>query len=86
MMDEQKRRPGRPAGSGEQRPPTERSRQSRQSRAAQGATRLDFYLDPVQAGQIAELMQHWDLNTKKEVVQRALDIVHQTVTNNRKAA
>lgn len=85
-MDEQKRRPGRPAGSGEQLPPTERSRQSRQNRAAQGATRLDFYLDPAQADQLTELMQHWDLNTKKETVQRALDIVHQTIASNRKAA
>lgn len=39
-MDEPKRRAGRPAGSGEQLPPIERSRQSRQSRAAQGATAL----------------------------------------------
>jgi len=85
-MDEQKRRAGRPAGSGEQLPPTERSRQSRQNRAAQGATRLDFYLDPDQAGQLTDLMQHWELKTKKEAVQRALDIVHQTITNNRKAA
>lgn len=86
MMKELKRRPGRPAGSGEQLPPTERSRQSRQNRTAQGATRLDFYLDPNQAGQLTDLMQHWDLNTKKEAVQRALDIVHQTLANNRKAA
>jgi hypothetical protein len=85
-MDEQKRRPGRPAGSGEQLPPVERSRQSRQNRAAQGATRLDFYLDPAYSTQLAELMEHWDLNTKKEVVQRALDIMHQTVAKNRKAA
>lgn len=85
-MDEQKRKPGRPAGSGEQLPPTERSRQSRQSRAAQGATRLDFYLDRANAAQLAELMEQWELTTKKEVVQRALDIVHQTVARNRKAA
>jgi hypothetical protein len=84
-MDEQKRRPGRPAGSGDQLPPTERSRQSRQSRAAQGATRLDFFLDPPQAGQLAELMAQWDMTTRKEVVQHALDIVHQTVAKNRKA-
>lgn len=85
-MDEQKRKAGRPAGSGEQLPPTERSRQSRQSRAAQGATRLDFYLDPANADQLAELMEQWELTTKKDVVQRALDIVHQTVARNRKAA
>jgi len=85
-MDEQKRRAGRPEGSGEQLPPTERSRQSRQNRAAQGATRLDFYLDPTHADQLAQLMQHWDLDTKKETVQHALDIVHQTITKNRKAA
>jgi hypothetical protein len=84
-MDEQKRRPGRPVGSGEQLPPTERSRQSRQNRAANGATRLDFYLDPAHADQLAQLMAHWNLNTKKEVVQRALDIVHQTIAKNRKA-
>lgn len=85
IMDEQKRRAGRPAGSGEQLPPTERSRQSRQSRAAAGATRLDFFLDPPQAGQLAELMEQWDMATRKEVVQHALDIVHQTVAKNRKA-
>lgn len=84
-MDEQKRRPGRPAGSGEQLAPIERSRQSRQNRAAQGATRLDFFLDPPQAGQLAELMAQWDMTTRKEVVQHALDIVHQTVAKNRKA-
>ncbi|MFC0170794.1 hypothetical protein ACFFKC_22260 [Pseudoduganella danionis] len=85
-MDEQKRGPGRPAGSGEQLPPTERSRQSRQSRAAAGATRLDFYLDPQQSGQLAELMEQWGMSTRKETVQHALDIVHQTVAKNRKAA
>jgi hypothetical protein len=85
-MDEQKRPPGRPAGSGEQLPPTERSRQSRQNRIANGATRLDFYLDPAHADQLAQLMAHWDLDTRKEAVQRALDIVHQTITKNRKAA
>jgi hypothetical protein len=85
-MDEQKRRPGRPAGSGEQLPPIERSRQSRQNRAAQGATRLDFYLDPAHSDQLAQLMAHWDLDTRKEAVQRALDIVHQTIANNCKAA
>ena len=84
-MDEQKRRPGRPAGSGEQLPPVERSRQSRQNRAAQGATRLDFYLDPAHSDQLTELMQYLDLNTKKETVQWALDIVHQTISSNRKA-
>jgi hypothetical protein len=54
--------------------------------AAEGATRLDFYLDPANAAQLAELMEQWELTTKKEVVQRALDIVHQTVARNRKAA
>ena len=85
-MDEQKRRPGRPAGSAEQLPAVERSRQSRQNRTAQGATRLDFYLDPAHADQLAQLMQHWDLDTRKEAVQRALDIVHQTIASNRKVA
>jgi hypothetical protein len=85
-MDEQKRGRGRPAGSGKQLPAVERTRQSRQNRAAQGATRLDFYLDSAHADQLAQLMQHWDLDTKKEAVQRALDIVHQTIANNRKAA
>lgn len=84
-MDEEKRRPGRPAGSGAQLPPIERNRKSRQKRAVDGSTRLDFFLDPPQAGQLTDLMAHWDLNTKKDVVQRALDIVHQTVASNRKA-
>lgn len=85
-MDEKKRRVGRPVGSGEQLPPAERSRQSRQSRTAQGATRLDFFLDPQQAGQLSELMEQWEMTTRKEVVQHALNIVHQTVAKNRKAA
>lgn len=49
------------------------------------AGRLDFFLDPPQAGQLAELMAQWDMTTRKEVVQHALDIVHQTVVKNRKA-
>jgi hypothetical protein len=85
-MDEQKRRPGRPAGSGEQLPPVERSRQSRQNRAAQGSTRLDFYLDPDHSEQLAQLMTQWGVDTRKEAVQRALDIVHQTITKKRMAA
>ena len=84
-MDEQKRRAGRPAGSGEQLAPIERNRKSRQQRAVDGSTRLDFFLDPPQACQLAELMAQWDMATRKEVVQHALDIVHQTVAKNRKA-
>ena len=85
-MDEPKRRVGRPTGSGAQLSPIERNRRSRQNMAAEGATRLDFYLDPNQADQLTDLMEHWDLKTKKQVVQRALDIVHQTLAKNRKAA
>lgn len=85
-MDEPKRRQGRPVGSGAQLSPIERNRRSRKNMAAEGATRLDFYLDPIQADQLTELMQHWDVNTRKEAVKRALDIVHQTITKNRKAA
>lgn len=85
-MDEQKRRVGRPAGSGAQLPPIERNRKTRQKRAVDGSTRLDFFLDPPQADQLAELMKQWDMTTRKEVVQHALDIVHQTVAKNRKAA
>lgn len=84
-MDEQKRRPGRPVGSGEQLPPIERNRKSRQKRAMDGSTRLDFFLDPLQSDQLTELMDQWGMNTRKEVVQHALDIVHQTVAKNRKA-
>jgi hypothetical protein len=85
-MDEQKRRVGRPAGSGAQLQPIERNRKTRQKRAVDGSTRLDFFLDPPQAGQLAELMEQWDMTTRKEVVQHALDIVHQTVAKNRKVA
>jgi hypothetical protein len=31
-------------------------------------------------------MEQWDMTTRKEVVQHALDIVHQTVVKTRKAA
>ncbi|MFK3741573.1 hypothetical protein [Massilia sp. TN1-12] len=85
-MDEPKRRPGRPIGSGAQLSPVERNRKSRKNMAAEGATRLDFYLAPAHADQLAQLMQHWDIDSRKEAVQRALDIVHQTIANNRKAA
>jgi hypothetical protein len=84
-MDEQKRRPGRPVGSGQQLAPIERNRQSRQQRAVDGSTRLDFFLDPPQSNQLMELMAQWDMSSRKEVVQHALDIVHQTVVKNRKA-
>lgn len=76
---QEKRPVGRPVGSGAQLPPIERNRKSRQNRAAQGAPRLDFFLDPPHAAQLAELMEHWGLNTRKDVVQRALDLVHQLV-------
>lgn len=86
-MEEQKRRAGgRPAGSGEQLPARDRARQSRQSRAAQGSTRLDFFLDPEQSGQLAQLMEQWGMSTRKEAVQHALNIVHQTISKTRKAA
>ncbi|QJE03729.1 hypothetical protein HH212_26890 (plasmid) [Massilia forsythiae] len=86
-MEEKKRRTGgRSTGSGEQLPARDRARQSRQSRAAQGATRLDFFLDPQQSDQLTDLMDQWGMNTRKEVVQHALDIVHQTIAKNRKAA
>jgi hypothetical protein len=45
-----------------------------------------FFLDPPQAGQLAEIMEQWDMTTRKEVVQHALDIVHQTVAKHRKAS
>lgn len=80
-MDKQNRPVGRPAGSGRQRPPAERSRQSRQSLAAQGATRLDFFLDAPQAAQLGDLMARWDMTTRKQVVQHAIDIVHQSVAS-----
>jgi hypothetical protein len=53
---------------------------------AEGATRLDFFLDRTQSYQLEELMKHWDLNTRKDTVQRALNIVHQMVTKDRKIA
>jgi len=58
-MEEPKRRPARPTGSGAQLSPVERNRKSRQNMAAEGATRLDFYLDSANAAQLAELMEHW---------------------------
>jgi hypothetical protein len=79
IMDEPTRRPGRPAGSGAQLPPIERNRKSRRRRAAQGAPRLDFFLDPVHAAQLLELMEYWGLDTRKDAVQRSLDLVHQLV-------
>lgn len=84
-MDDQKRPVGRPVGSGAQLAPIERNRKTRQQRAVDGSTRLDFFLDPPQAAQLGELMEQWDMTTRKQVVQHALDIVHQTVSKNRKA-
>ncbi|RYF46527.1 MAG: hypothetical protein EOO38_13935 [Cytophagaceae bacterium] len=85
-MNEPNRRAGRPAGSGSQLSPVERNRRSRQHLMAEGATRLDFFLDRTQSYQLEELMKHWDLNTRKDTVQRALNIVHQMVTKDRKIA
>lgn len=80
-----KRPVGRPPGSGAQLPSKERLRLSRANLAKSGGTRLDFSLDAASSGQLAELMEQWDMTTRKEVVQRALDIVHQTIAKNRKA-
>lgn len=77
-MDEQKRRPGRPAGSGAQLGPADRNRKTRQTRAVDGSTRLDFFLDPPQADQLAELMEQWDMTTRKEVVHRLCCINQQS--------
>jgi hypothetical protein len=83
-MDEPKRRAARPTGSSEQLPAIERSCQNGQNRAAQGATTLDFFLDPPQASQLAKLMAQWDMTTRKEAVQHALNIFHKTLAKNLK--
>jgi hypothetical protein len=84
--EKQEKRPiGRPPGSGAQLPSKERLRLSRANLAKSGGTRLDFSLDATSSGQLAELMEQWDMSTRKAVVQHALDIVHQTVAKNRKA-
>lgn len=84
-MDDQKRPVGRPVGSGAQLATIERNRKTRQKRAVDGSTRLDFFLDPPHAVQLGELMEQWGMTTRKQVVQHALDIVHQTVAKTRKA-
>lgn len=78
-MQEDKRPRGRPAGSGAQLPPHERTRKSREERAKAGATRLDFSLDAASSEKLLMLMEHWQSPTRKNAVERALDIVYQTI-------
>lgn len=75
----QAKRPGRPLGSGEQLPPAARKRKSRDQLAAAGAVRLDFFLDADSAAQLAHLMERWDSPSRKDAIQRALGIVHQSI-------
>lgn len=70
---------GRPAGSGEQLPSAARSRKSRNNLAAIGAVRVDFSLDPDSAAQLAHLMERWDSPNRKDAIQRAIAIVHQSI-------
>lgn len=76
-----KRPRGRPTGSGAQQPPQIRARQSRKNRAGAGATRLDFSLDSTSSSQLVELMELWNVRTRKEAVQHALNVVYQTVNS-----
>lgn len=78
-MQDKKRAPGRPAGSGAQMPAQERARKSRAERARSGGTRLDFSLDADSASKLLTLMEHWQSPTRKQAVERALDIVFQTI-------
>ena len=73
-MDE-KRKPGRPAGSGEQLSPVDRMRKSRARRQASGQ-RIDVQLDARHAGMLTELIEIWDVKTKKQAVERALEVVY----------
>lgn len=83
-MQQEKRPVGRPSGSGAQLPVAERNRKSRQARAAAGATRLDITLDAASSDQLARLIAQWQCATKKEAVERALAIVHQSLTGRSK--
>lgn len=52
----------------------------RPGRHVPSTARSDWiFLDPPQAGRLAELMEQWDMSTRTEVLQNALDIAHKTV-------
>lgn len=78
-VTQEKRRMGRPPGSGAQLPSKERLRLSRENLAKSGGTRLDFSLDAVSSTQLTELMEHWDMKTRKKAVQHALSLIYQTI-------
>lgn len=70
------RKAGRPAGSGAQLAPVERVRKHRTERAASGAVRVDFSLDPDSAAKLAQLMELWHCPNRKEAIQQAINIAH----------
>lgn len=78
-MQEKRSRGGRPAGSGAQLPAFERARKSRAERAKAGATRLDFSLDADSSEKLLTLMERWQSPNRKHAVERALNIVFQTL-------
>lgn len=69
------KRVGRPVGSGTQLPAAERLKKSRSNRMAKGAMRLDVTLDATRGDQLLQIMQQWQCATKKEAIERALDVV-----------
>lgn len=78
---QEKRPVGRPAGSGDQLPPAERVKKSRDHLAASGAARLAFSLDGEHSQKLTTLQEHWQCKTRKEVVEHALDIACQVINN-----
>lgn len=70
------RKAGRPIGSGAQLAPVERVRKHRTTRAASGAVRVDFSLDPDSAAKLGQLIELWHCPNRKEAIQQAIHIAH----------
>ena len=65
---------GRPAGSGAQLPPGIRARQSRQSRKAAGAARIEIMMEAETLASLEQLMAHWGCGSRKEAIARAVQL------------
>lgn len=70
------RKVGRPVGSGAQLAPVERVRKHRTTRAASGAVRVDFSLNPDSAAKLGQLIELWHCSNRKEAIQQAIQIAY----------
>lgn len=74
---------GRPAGSGAQLPAGVRAKQSRQERLQGGAVRMEVTLSADTMAGVNQLVEHWGCRSKKEAVERAIEIAVSAVVPGR---